>query len=306
MALGGGGGFQGPVAVENRPDLDGPSRPNSAFRVVTPALFEALGIELVEGRGIEPADRDGSVRVVVVNEAFARTMWPGESALGRRIGASNWAGTFEVVGVIRDVAVHDLISETPMAGYYAWQQVQPGVDSGVLVIETELDPTSLASAVRQVVADVDSRGVIGAVATMKQVVDDGMSENLRLRFFLMLFSGLGLILGTVGVYGVVSYTAEQRRAEFGIRMALGAQPLILLRELLRVGMLPVVMGTMAGVVVSLGVSRALSSFLFDVAPTDPVSFGAAAGILLGAGILAALLPAIRASRRDPAAALRAE
>ncbi|MCH7992531.1 MAG: FtsX-like permease family protein [Gemmatimonadetes bacterium] len=300
------GGYQGPIAIEDRPDLEGPSRPNAAFRVVTPALFEALGIELVEGRGIEAADRDGAVRVVVVNEALARAMWPGESALGRRVGATRWGGMFEVVGVIRDVAVHDLISEVPMAGYYAWQQVQTEVDSGVLVIETSLDPTSLASAVRQIVADVDSRGVVGNVATMEQVVDDGMSENLRLRFFLMLFSGLGLVLGTVGVYGVVSYTAEQRRAEFGIRMALGAQPMILLRDLLGVGMLPVVAGTLAGVVVSLGVSRALSSFLFDVAPTDPISFAAAAGILLGAGILAALVPAIRASRRDPAVALRAE
>ena len=110
--------------------------------------FEALGIELVEGRGIEAADRDGAVRVVVVNEALARAMWPGESALGRRVGATRWGGMFEVVGVIRDVAVHDLISEVPMAGYYAWQQVQTEVDSGVLVIETSLDPTSLASAVR--------------------------------------------------------------------------------------------------------------------------------------------------------------
>jgi len=300
------GGYQGTIEVEDRPDLEGPSRPNSAFRIVTPDLFAALDIEIVEGRGIERTDQAGAVPVAVVNETFARAMWPGESALGRRIGASNASGMFEVVGVIRNVAVHDLVSEAPMAAYYAWDQVQSGVDNGVLVLDTGLEPTSLASAIRQVVGEVDSRGVVGAVATMNDVVDSGMAENLRLRFFLTLFSGLGLILGTIGVYGVVSYAVEQRRAEFGIRMALGAQPQRLLSEVVRVGMVPVVLGTVTGVVASLGASRLLSSFLFDIAPTDPTSFAAAAGILLGAGVFAASVPAIRASRTDPAVALRAE
>lgn len=141
---------------------------------------------------------------------------------------------------------------------------------------------------------------------MEEVVDAGMSENLRLRFFLMLFAVLGLILGTVGVYGVVSYAVDRRRAEFGIRMALGAEPQRLLGDVVRQGMLPVVVGTLAGVAVSLAASRVLASFLFDVAPTDPASFLTAAGILLGAGVLAALVPAVRASRTDPAVALRAE
>ena len=299
-------GYQGSIAVEGRPDLEGPSRPNSAYRVVTPGLFATLDIEVVEGRGIEPTDQDRAVPVVVVNETLARTMWPGESALGRRIGASNAGGMFEVVGVIENVAVHDLISEAPMAGYYSWSQVQRTIDSGVLVLETELDPTSLATAVRQVVTDVDARGVVGAVATMEEVVDAGMSENLRLRFFLMLFAALGLILGAVGVYGVVSYTVDQRRAEFGVRMALGAEPRRLLWDVLKVGMIPVVLGTLAGVAVSFAASRVLASFLFDVTPTDPASFVAAAGILLGAGVVAALVPAARASRTDPAVALRAE
>ena len=122
----------------------------------------------------------------------------------------------------------------------------------------------------------------------------------------MLFAALGLILGAVGVYGVVSYTVDQRRAEYGVRMALGAEPQRLLWQVVRVGMIPVVVGTLAGVGVSLAASRVLASFLFDIAPTDPASFVAAAGILLGAGAVAALVPAARASRTDPAVALRAE
>jgi ABC-type antimicrobial peptide transport system permease subunit len=156
------------------------------------------------------------------------------------------------------------------------------------------------------VTDVDSRGVVGTVATMEEVVDAGMSENLRLRFFLIVFAVLGLILGAVGVYGVVSHTVDQRRAEFGIRLALGAEPPRLMWQVVRVGMLPILVGTLAGVAVSLAVSRVLASFLFDVAPTDPASFVAAASILLGAGAVAALVPAARASRTDPAVALRAE
>jgi predicted permease len=300
------GGYQGTIDIEDRPDLAGPSRPNSAYRVITPGTFAALDVELIEGRGLEPGDQEGSVPVAVVNETFARTMWPGESALGRRIGATVAGGMFEIVGVIRNVAVHDLVSEAPMAAYYAWHQVLPGADHGVLVLETRTDPTSLASAVRRIVSDTDSRGVVGTVQTMEQVVDAGMSENLRLRFFLMLFSALGLVLGSVGVYGVVSYAVDRRRAEFGIRMALGARPRRLLADVVRVGMIPVVAGTLAGLGVSLGVARLLAAFLFEVPPTDPVSFTVAAGILLGAGVIAALVPAVRASRTDPAVALRAE
>ncbi len=300
------GGFQGSIEIADRPDLEGPSRPNSAYRVVTPETFLALDVEVIEGRGIEASDRDGAIPVAVVNETFARTMWPGESAVGKSIGATMAGGMFEVVGVIRNVAVHDLVSEAPMAAYYAWDQVAAGVDSGILVLDTELDPTSLAPAVRRAVAEADSRGVVGAVETMEQVVDAGMSENLRLRFFLGLFSVLGLVLGSVGIYGVVSYAVDRRKAEFGIRMALGARPGSLVRDVVKVGMIPVVTGIVAGVAVSLGVSRLLASFLFNVPHTDPASFVAAAGILLSAGVLAALVPAVRASRTDPATALRAE
>ena len=109
------GGYQGPVTIGGRPDLDGPARPNVAFRLVTPETFAALGVQLVEGRGIEDADVRGSVPVVVVNETLARQMWPGDSALGRSIGATFSAEMMEVVGVVRNVAVHDLVNEAPMA-----------------------------------------------------------------------------------------------------------------------------------------------------------------------------------------------
>jgi ABC-type antimicrobial peptide transport system permease subunit len=141
---------------------------------------------------------------------------------------------------------------------------------------------------------------------MEQVMDTAMAEPLRLRFFLTMFSVLGIVLGTVGVYGILSYAVQRRRAEFGIRMALGASPRVLLGEVVRNGMLPVVVGVVSGSIVALLSSSALAGFLFGVRPTDPVSLLIASFALLGAGVVAALVPAWRASATDPARALRAE
>jgi ABC-type antimicrobial peptide transport system permease subunit len=133
-----------------------------------------------------------------------------------------------------------------------------------------------------------------------------MAEALRLRFFLGLFGVIGIVLGTIGVYGVVSYSVQRRRAEFGIRMALGTEPRLLLATVIHTGMLPVALGVLGGTVVALLASKTLSGFLFEIQPTDPMSLFAAGGALLIAGALAALVPAIRASSTDPAVALRAE
>lgn len=299
-------GYQGTIPIEDRPDLEGPDRPNAAFRTVSPGLFEAFDFELVEGRGIGAGDRAGSPPVAVVNETFARRMWPGESALGKRIGCNLAEGWFEVVGVVRNVAVHDLTSEAPMAAYYARAQVDRDSPGVFAVLEAAGDPAALTPALRRLVAEADPRAVVGRAQTMEEVVDAGMAENLRLRFFLLLFAGLGLGLGVVGVYGVVSYTVDRRRAEFGIRMALGARPAGLLARVVRTGMVPVAAGVVAGLATALLASRLLSGILFGVAPTDPASFVTAAGVILLAGAMAAALPALRAGRTDPADALRAE
>lgn len=133
-----------------------------------------------------------------------------------------------------------------------------------------------------------------------------MGEPLRLRFFLSLFGGLGLVLGTIGVYGVVAYSVSRRRAELGIRAALGADPRRLLTSVVGGGLVPVVLGVAGGIVGSLALSRVVASFLFGVQPTDPASFAVAGGVLLLAGVCAALVPAYRASVVDPVEALRAE
>jgi putative ABC transport system permease protein len=301
------GGWQATVAVAGRPDLDGTRRPNAFYRPVTPGTFDALGARIVRGRGILPTDDATAPRVAVVNEAFARRMWGDQDPVGRTITRNGFAsGDIEVVGVVRDIAVDRLVGETPMAAYYPWAQTMEGSPFGILVVRTGLDPEDLARPLRALVGRLEPAAAIGRVETMSQVVDGAMSETIRLRFFLGLFSAMGLLMGSVGIYGVVSYGVRRRSAEFGIRMALGAQPRRLLGDVVRRGMLPVLLGVGSGVAVALLASRLLARFLYGVAPTDPVAVLSAAIVLAVVGLLAAAVPAWRACGTDPAEALRAE
>jgi putative ABC transport system permease protein len=301
------GGWQATLTLADRPDLTGDRRPNAYYRPVSPDVFGALGIEILEGRGIGDTDTEDAPRVAVVNETFARSMFGEESALGRIIDSHvSASGPIEIVGVIRDVAVDDLVGDVPMAVYYPWAQTLGRAPYAILVAKTSLDPSDLVTPVRAIVDDLEPDAVLGRVETMEEVMESAMAEPLRLRFFLAIFSVLGIVLGTVGVYGVVSYAVERRRPEFGIRMALGAAPSRLLREVVRNGMLPVAVGVVAGAAVALLASTVLAGFLFGVEPTDPTSLMTAAGALLVAGVCAAFVPAWRATRIHPAVALRTE
>jgi len=301
------GGFQAGFGLVDRPDLTGDRRPSMYYRPVTPGTFAALGAGVVEGRGIRESDTPETSRVAVVNETFARTMFPDGSAVGRIIDGNGFTSDpIEIVGVVANVAVDDARGNVPMAAYYPWAQTIEGSGYAILVARTSLDAGALAGPVRELVLQLDPRAAVGRVETMEQVVESAMAEPLRLRFFLAMFSALGIVLGTVGVYGVVSYAVQRRRGELGIRLALGAAPGRLLAEVVRSGMLPVLIGVAAGIVAALAASAALARFLFEVQPTDPVSLLAAAGALLVTGALAALLPAWRAGSTDPATALRAE
>ncbi len=299
------GGWQGTVAIDDRPDLQGASRPNAMNRAVSPEVFDVLGAQLLEGRGILPTDLLEGPLVAVVNESFARRIWGDQSALGRTY-STGFVGSVEIVGVIEDIVVTDLVGDQPMAGYYPWDQSSRGNRNGILMVKTSGDASTLAGPLRSIVRELEPLAAIGQIQSMEEALDAAMAEPLRLRFFLGLFGLLGIVLGTVGVYGVASYSVQRRQAEFGIRLALGADPRRLLGTVVREGILPVAMGVAAGTVVAFYASSALARFLFEVEPTDPASLLAAGGILMLAGVLAALIPAVRASMTAPAVALRAE
>ncbi len=299
------GGWQGPISVTDRPDLEGERRPNAYYRPVSPGGLEALGVELVEGRAFSVTDDADGALVAIVNETFARTLFAGESPVGRTIGRTGFAaGPIEIVGMVRNVAVADLVGAVPTAVYYPWAQALSRSSYSNLVLRAELEPTSFVEPVRRIVAELAPQAALGRTQSMEEVLDDAMAEPLRLRFFLGLFSLLGVVLGTVGVYGIVSYTVQLRRAEYGVRMALGARPSDLIRDVMRTGLVPVVAGIVAGGLVAFFASSVLAGFLFGVEPTDPASLGTASLVLLCAGVIAALVPARRAARTDPATALR--
>jgi len=200
-----------------------------------------------------------------------------------------------------------IMGENPLTLIVPHVQMPWGLNGGaVLVVRGTTNPASLITAIRSVVAEIDGTVAIARTGTMESVINTALSEPLQLRFFLGLFAGLALILGAVGVYGVVSYAVMRRRAEFGIRMALGAAPGRVLALVVRTGMLPVLLGAVVGVVASIGLSRAVRGFLYEISPTDALSLMAAASTVLLAGVVAAVVPAWRAGSVSPVEALRSD
>ncbi len=302
------GGWQGTVAIEGRADLAGAQRPNSLWRTATPGYLATLGIQVREGRGIEDTDRADGAAVILVSEGFARRIWPNESALGKGVSIGGDAGPWRtIVGVVEETRMTSMMGENPLTMYFPLPQFAFGANRGaVLVIRSTTDAASTIASVRALISEMDKGVAVARAGTMDAVVNAALSEPLRLRFFLGLFAGLALVLGAVGVYGVVTYAVTRRRAEFGIRMALGAAPSRVLALVVRGGMLPVVVGAAAGVAASIGLSRLVRGFLFEVSPTDAVSLMAAASVVLVAGTVAAVVPAWHAGRVSPVEALRSD
>jgi putative ABC transport system permease protein len=299
-------GWQGSILIEGREDLAGAQRPNALYRTGTPDYFKTLGISIKSGRGFTEADRAGGLLVALVSESFARRIAPDESPIGKRVSLGNANGPWwTIVGVAEETRMTDMIGEIPFTLYLPHGQF-PVRGGGVLVVRGSTDPGSTLSAVRGVVAGLDKRIALARAGTFAAAVDGALAEPLRLRFFLGLLAGLALLLGAVGVYGVVSYAVARRRAEFGIRMALGAAPGNVLTMVLRSGLVPVVTGATAGILASIGLARIVRGFLYETSATDALSLAAAASTVLLAGVLAAVVPAWRAGRVSPVESLRSD
>jgi putative ABC transport system permease protein len=301
------GGFQGPVLPEGHPELEGAKRPNSLFRTATPAFFRAMGMRMREGRGIDSTDVASSLPVTLISESFARRMWPGQSAIGKHL-ITGYSGTMisrTIVGVTVETRMTTMTGEVPFTMWVPVEQ-HTAPDGGVLVVRSSGNPASLTTAVRRIAAELDPQVAVARVETMDQVLATALAQPLRLRFFLTLFGALALSLGAIGVYGVVSYAVARRRAEYAIRVALGATPSRVLGEVFQRGLAPVALGTFAGVIAAFALGRVLAGVVAGIQPSDPASIGTAAGLLLLAGALSTLAPALRAGRTNPASALRAE
>jgi predicted permease len=288
-------------AIAGRPTPPG-GNPTAQRHHVSVDYFKAMGIPLRAGRAFEPADREGSQRVVIVNEEFARRAWPGEDAIGRRLGSGQ--NELPVIGVVADVRQRGLAEPVEPAMYLpALQQFRSRM---TIVIRTSGDPLRYADAARRVIWSLNPDQTITAVTTLEAVMGRGVARPRVLAWLLGAFGAIGLTLGALGIFGVLAYAVTQRRREIGVRLALGAPPRAVLRLILGQGLLLAAGGVAIGVAGAAILTRSMKSVLFEIEPTDPWTFAQVIGVLLGAAALAGWLPARRALAIDPVTALRGD
>ena len=291
--------------VEGRPPAPPGQQPVGDMRAVTPGYFRAMGIPIVQGRGIAPEDASGTPAVAVVSETLARTFWPGESAVGHYL-LYEWQGNerVQIVGVAADVH-HD--SPDKDAYMEIYRPLKQFPYSGMaLVVRGEGDPASYAAPVRSAIREIDRELPVADVHTMDELVSRSLGRTRLSTALFGLFGVLGLVLAAIGIYGVMSYTVQQRRHEIGLRMALGARPGDVVRMVVWRGATLAAAGIAIGMVAGLLLTRLMSGLLFGVAPHDGATFAAIAALLGGVGLVATYLPGRRATRVDPVAVLRGE
>jgi putative ABC transport system permease protein len=297
------GGSTQPVAIEGRPVVPLSEQPEVAVRVLYPGALPALRIRLREGRDFAATDTADSPPAVLISETMAKRFWPGESAVGKRLTLSFFPGVQrEVVGVVADVKLRGLAKTEPISALYR-PHSQMAFDWMALLVRTAQDPGSVSSAVREVVRAVDPDQPVLDVGTMEEHLGQTLSHPRFNMLLLGVFAILALGLSALGIYSVLSYAVRRRTREIGIRMALGANSRDVLRLIVLQGMRPALIGVAIGLVGALALGRALSSLVFGVRATDPITFVAAAGLLAAVALLACAVPAWRATRVHPTEAL---
>ena len=303
----GGDGWGRSLTVEGYPVLPVGQAPSINHCVVTPDYFRAMGITLLAGRDIADTDTRDSAKVVIVDERLAREYWPNESALGKRIrfgppeGNEPW---HTIVGVVGEVKHASLNLPERKSVYLPHAQVTIG--GMALAVRTRGNPESLAAAVRSQVRELDPNQPVTAVRTMSEILSRSVWQPRLYAILFGVFASVALLLASVGIYGVMSYTVTQRTHEIGIRMALGAQRGDVLRLVIRQGMWLALIGVVIGVLASLALTGLMQSLLFGIGTTDPVTFASVAALLSAAALVACYIPARRATKVDPMIALRYE
>jgi len=311
-------------AILGHPAPAAENRPRAGYSEVSDGLFSTLKIPLVKGRYLDEHDTEAAPWVIVVNQAFARKFFPNEDPIGQQILLRydpypvDEIRPRQIVGIVGDVKHFGLGEETPPFVYAPFTQ-QPAVFPGgaarahlhkALVLRTPSGPMSgeknLAVSVKQALAEIDPNQPITNIMTMEDVLAASLGDYRFYMELLGIFAGVAVLLAAVGIYGVMSYSVSERTHEIGIRMALGAHRSDVLGLIARLWLKLTLIGVVIGVVLALGVARLISSFLFGVKPTDPLTYAAVAVGLAAIALLACYLPARRAMKVDPLVALRYE
>ena len=291
--------------IEGRQLEPGQAPPVSTFASVSTDYFKTLGIPLKAGRLLADTDSDKykAPNVLLINETAKRQFWPNEDPLGKRVstdGGEHWA---TVVGVVADVREFGL-NHPPAAEFYASQGQSP--QPAALLVRTLIKPESMARALTRAIHEVDPQTAVTNIQTLQEARYDSMASPRVTTSLLAIFAGLALAIAAVGIGGIMALMVNQRVREIGIRIALGARPSSILQMILGKGLLLAGIGIGLGVAGALGLAGLVKSLLFEVPPTDVITFGAVGLILLAAAALASFLPAKRAASVDPNVALRAE
>jgi putative ABC transport system permease protein len=273
---------------------------NVDYRTVSPDYFRVIGVPLVRGRAFTEADRDGRPRVAVLSESAAARYWTGVDPIGRTFKIADPGPDYTIVGVVGDIRAFSLAQPPRPMLYVPYRQ--DAFPFMTLVLRGVVDQAS----VRQAIRSVDTDQPVGPLRTLDEEIASTLARRRFSVTLLTLFGGVALLLAAVGLYGVLAFLVSQRRRELGVRMALGATARDVACVVLREGLRLVGAGMACGIALSLAAARAMASLLFGTTPTDFVSFAGAAALLAAIAIVASLVPAVRASRVDPLAALRDE
>ncbi len=299
--------------AEGRPRSNPSEVPITAHRLVSPGYTEALGVTLLKGRFLDEQDRGGALPVAVVSEELVRQAWPGEDPIGKRVrriraGAPGpWMSVVGVVGDVKEDRFGFRIDRPVWYVPYAQQTFAVPVSLPLnLVVRTSGDPASAAPGVRQAIHAVDPHQPVANVMPMNDYLSDVLVAERFSAVLMGTLAVLGLLLAALGLYGVIAYSVGQRTGEIGLRMALGARPRDVLRLVIGQGVTLLVIGLAAGVAGGWTLTRLLASTLYHVSPCDPATFVVVALVLAGVALVACWLPARRATRIGPMAALRAE
>ncbi|HEV8197947.1 MAG TPA: ABC transporter permease [Gemmatimonadales bacterium] len=301
-------GFSFSFEVTGRAPLPPSDQPVAEVRVATPDYFKAMAIPVVKGRGFTATDRAGAVKVMLITQTAATKFFPGEDPLGKHVtfgwGQDGQTLEGDIIGIVADVKQSSL-AQTTLPQFWAPYQQWP-LSSMNVVMHTTREPMAVVADARRIIHELDPDLAVAQVKTLDEIVAESVAQP---RFYMMLltaFAVIAILLSAIGIYGVIAYLVGQRSREIGVRIALGASRSNVVRLIVKEAVLMAAGGIGIGLLGALALTRLMGALLFDLKSTDPVTYLAVTGVLGGVALLAASLPALRASRIDPALAMRGE
>jgi predicted permease len=298
-------------SVEGARRENGQEDPRARFRTISPGFFDTLGLPLIEGRDFNDSDKDGAERVVIISQSLAQQLFPGREAVGRHLQWTDGVVKFiglsmeprRIVGVVPDIDDENIIPSPSMTIY---QPADQEGWTGRLFVRTKGDPTLLVPAITRTIHDMAANQPVERASTLEDIRTEVMAPNRLNALVFGGFATLALLISVVGVAGVLAFSVSGRTREFGIRLALGAQPSSILTNVLLEGLVIASIGVSAGAVIGLSFARLLGKYVGEVQQPGALPLIASAGLILAAAVIASALPAIRAAKVDAVQALRSE